>query len=322
MQVSEPLRFQRWDVVDDLSPSAWLAPGFIGCGVYVLEFNDGTQYVGQTVNLLNRTATHRRRWPGQITALRFAQVPQAALNRAERDVVARTVASGVVLRNTDLVSLPLSSAALDLVVDRAVQDDWLRGETEPLNIGERGALALQRRRTLEQYRILVGRPDYRDILQALADYVRRCLPWPHQTEARFWTITSMASTGRTNTWHRLAVINVNNVETMVLGEARDSAEGPWQPQGFINVDLRTAVPRALRRDVEIGSYGPVGEVKRLWVEDPRMVSTVLEEPSVAEGARRLTIGLLRKGKGMFSRYHDYNVADDVFATLHDGLPTA
>lgn len=47
----------------------------------------------------------------------------------------------------------------------------------------------------------------------------------------------------------------------------------------------------------------------------REVSTSLDSPAVAEGARRLAIGLLRKGGGMFSRrFHDYNLADDVFAS--------
>lgn len=76
MAVSEPLRFQRWEVSDDLSLSALVGPGFNGCGIYILEFNDGTQYVGQTVSLLSRIASRRRRWPGQITALRFAELPQ------------------------------------------------------------------------------------------------------------------------------------------------------------------------------------------------------------------------------------------------------
>lgn len=28
------------------------------------------------------------------------------------------------------------------------------------------------------------------------------------------------------------------------------------------------------------------------------------------------MGLLRKGNGMFRRFHDYNLADEVFRTLH------
>lgn len=312
---AEPLRFQRWEVSDGLSLSALVGPGFGGCGIYLLEFDDGTQYIGQTVDLLSRIASHRRRWPGQIVAVRFAEVPQEALNLAERDAVARTAATGIGLRNIDLVSLPLSSAALDLVVDRTVQAEWLNGETEPLSIGDRGSLALQRRRTLQQYRTLVDHPDHGAIVAAMGDYVRCCLPWPHQTEGRFWTMTSMPSTGRSNTWHRLAAMSVNNVETLVLGEYRDSPTDPWQPSGFMNLALGTQPPPAMAPLVDHGAYKTVGNVKRLWLGDPRDVSAALEFPAVAEGARTLAIGLLRKGKGMLSRYHDYNLADDVFAAL-------
>lgn len=319
--MAEPLRFQRWEISDGLSLSALVGPGFGGCGIYILEFNDGTQYVGQTVSLLSRITSHRRRWPGQITAVEFAEVPQEALTQAERDMVARAAASGVVLRNIDLVTLPLSSAALDLVVDRTVQDEWLRGETEPLNIGDRGALAAQRRRTLNQYRTLAERSDFPAIVEALGDYLQYCLPWPHQTEGRFWTITSMPSTGRSSTWRRLAAISVNNVETLVLGESRNAPDDPWQPGGFMNLDAHTRMPRAIAPFVEHGAYKTVGDVKRLWLDDPREVSTALEFPAVAEGARRLAIGLLRKGKGMFSRFHDYNLADDVFAALQQTTHT-
>lgn len=321
MVVAEPLRFQRWEVSDDVSLSALVAPGFNGCGIYVLEFDDGTEYIGQTVSLLSRIASHRRRWPGQITGLRFAEVPREALTQAERDVVARIAATGIGLRNTDLVALPLSSAALDLVVDRAVQDDWLRGETEPLNIGERGTLALQRRRTLQQYRTLAERSDFPTIVKAMADYLRCCVPWPHQTEARFWTITSMPSTGRSSTWRRLAVITVNNVETVVLGESRDTPGDLWQPGGFMNLDANTSVPHDIAPYVEVAGYKTVGDVTRLWLDDPPDVSTALQLPAVSEGARRLAIGLLRKGKGMFSRYHDYNLADDIFAELQQATRT-
>ena len=32
-------------------------------------------------------------------------------------------------------------------------------------------------------------------------------------------------------------------------------------------------------------------------------------------ARKLAVGLLRKGGGMFARFHDYNLADDLFSVI-------
>lgn len=312
--VPRSLTFTRWVVPAGVSLAAVLPEGVDRCGIYVLEFADGEEYVGQTVSLLSRTASHRRHWPDPIVAIRFVPVGRDDLDTAERAVIARLLDGGVRLRNVDLVTLPRRSEALDLVVDHAVQSEWLSGEVDGVVIGDRGRIAQQRRRTRARYEALTARPDTGRIVDALADYVGACLPWPHATEGRFWTLTSLPSTGSSPTWRRLAAISVNNVETLVLGESRVPGQD-WAFDGFVNVAGDTVIGDDLAGYATDSEYRPVGPVKQFWLDRPEGVHEVLSHPELAAGARRLALGLLRKGSGMFGRFHDYNLADDVFARL-------
>ncbi|MDR1393615.1 MAG: GIY-YIG nuclease family protein [Bifidobacteriaceae bacterium] len=309
------LRFSRWHPVDDtLSVSALLSPGQSQTGIYVLEFSDGEEYVGQTTGLLSRVAAHRRRWPGEIVGLRFAPVRPDDLDLAERDTISRLHADGARLRNVALVSLPLHSEALDYVIDPALQQDWLDGAAGQVVLGDRAARAAQRKRTQRAHAKLAARKDYQDLLGSLALYVGECLPYPHQTERRFWTVTSLPATGRGPDFHRLAAISVNNVETLVLEEACEPG-GPWERYGFINVALGEKRLRVRGTQSEIGHYGTTGEVQRFFFGSMSELRALLDHPRVAEAARRLALGLLRKGTSMFGRFHDYNLADDIFLCL-------
>ncbi|EFV11809.1 GIY-YIG nuclease family protein [Segniliparus rugosus] len=291
-------------------------------GIYVLEFENGEEYAGQTINLFNRFTTHRGTWPGEIVAFRFLELAPDAklLDQTERDVIASLEAAGKKLRNRALIGLPLRSEALDLVVDYAVQQEWLAGHTEPLNIGARGAQAVQRMKTWEKYQALCARDDFPRIALALAFYVRKCIPWPHQTEGRFWAVTSMPSTNRKAGLHqRLAAISINNVEVLVFFEDRERPDDPLRTGGFINLANGTAIPRRLRPLSGPGKYRTSGPVQRLYFDgDPDAICEFLLYPAIADGARKLAMGLLRKGRGMQSKYHDHNLADSIFEVLEMG----
>lgn len=93
-----PVVFESQDVRRLLSV-AHLFPKSKGrTGVYVLHFNNGEGYVGQSLNVVGRWATHRRRWD-DIAALEFARVPRTRLNDAERAQIRSRTASGLSLRN-------------------------------------------------------------------------------------------------------------------------------------------------------------------------------------------------------------------------------
>ena len=79
-----PLTMTRIDVrdVDSLSAVNSVFPaGSSRCGIYVLHFADGYEYVGQARNVLTRFRTHVRSWADPIVALDFAPIPVAELDQ-------------------------------------------------------------------------------------------------------------------------------------------------------------------------------------------------------------------------------------------------
>lgn len=313
--MSLPLRFLRWELPAGVSLAALLPSSMSRCGIYVLEFSDGELYVGQTVSLLSRIASHYRKWPNDIVAVRFSATRRENLDQAERDVVAQLVAAGSRLRNIDLLALPLRSEALDMVVDPAVQAEWLAGESGALAIGDRGQIAQQRRKTRPRYRKLSKHSEYQHVLAALTAYIRECVPWPHLTEGRFWSVTSLPSTGRTSDWRRLAAVSINNVEVLVLGEALEEQSEGWKPEGFLNVALDTRLEDSGDFKTYRSEYRPTGQVLNIPFHRFGTVPEMLANPRISGPARELSMGLLRKGPGMFGRFHDYNLSDDVFVAL-------
>ena len=309
------MHFKRyeWDGITSLS--AILKPNGPLCGVYVLEFDNGEEYVGKSVSFLNRFSTHHRHQEGRIVAFRFAKVPQKNLDQVERATIQTLADTGVKLRNLDLVHLPRSSAALDLVVDRAVQDAWLSGTNPGLVLGERvnrGSPTTSQRLRYQQLR---ERPDYAHIRSVLVDYLAAAVPWPHQTEGRFWSVTAFPSTNQRKGHHRVVAISINNVEVLVCHESQEDPESYWVMEWFLNVAPDIKLPRDIAPFTKATDhYAKAGIVAQICGD-----GSFLRFPEVTAAAGRLAIGLLRKGQGMMARYHNPLLADDIFAELHKTL---
>ena len=313
------LRFTRYLVDDSTSLSAVFPPDASRCGIYVCEFTDGTEYVGQSHHFFDRITAHRRRWPGQIFAIRFAPVPGDELDQTEKDTIARREADKVGLRNNALTGLPLRSKALDVVIDHAVQEAWLVGdEDDPLIPSDRADAARPRIASRGPAARLQARGDYAEILDALATYVALCLPRADLTERRFWSVSNMPSTNHTATHHRLAAISVNNVETFVITENRGE-NGAWNISAFLNIALDTKVPRWAKDWVEMVNYRSTGWVRSIVFTPPNGLLELLTDERISRGARRLAMGLLRKGSGMMARFHNEDLADDIFVQIDEWL---
>ena len=89
------------------------------------------------------------------------------------------------------------------------------------------------------------RADYQDLRFALLLHLVSVIPWPHETERRFWSMTAMPSTNRSRTHRRLTAISVNNVEVLVVGDVLE-ADG-WVMGGFVNV-----APDTVRMSISVG----------------------------------------------------------------------
>lgn len=307
------LRFRRFQCPPGVSLSAVLPSTGSRCGIYVLHFSDGEAYVGQALDVLTRFASHRRRW-GDIVAVQFAPARPEALDELERQTIQDYERKKHPLRNVALVGLPMGESTLDVVIDRIDQQQWLLKPhtTEGYDLTARVGLARQRQSEGRSARFLqlADRPDYEMIRAVLWDYLMVAVPWPHETESRFWSVTAMPSTNRSSRHRRLCAISVNNVETLVLMEDRHRWRG-WTPRGFVNVAPGTGGPGS--RPGEYRTTGPVDTIEfRPWSQLQRL----LRQDTVGDGARRTVLGLMRKGRGMMARYHDPALADDLFTHGH------
>ncbi|MCE0485701.1 hypothetical protein [Ornithinimicrobium sediminis] len=230
------------------------------------------------------------------------------MDEMERLTIQRLEREQRPLRNIALVGLPMGDSTLDVVVERIEQEQWLVGAaTREYDLKARVHSARQRQQTVStRWQQLADRPDYEAIRRALWDYLMVAVPWPHETESRFWTVTAMPQTNRSSRHRRLSAISVNNVETLVLTEDRDRL-GRWVARGFVNVALGAGGPRATRN--EYRTTGPLDTIPfRGWGDLRRL----LRDDDVAEGARRTVLGLMRKGRGMMGKYHDDSLADALF----------
>ena len=122
--------FHRWP----LSPGQSIAP-LIQCdrrGIYVLEFANGEFYVGQSVDVVTRFATHvhgsshHEPW-ADIIALRFRPIPHGNLDAAERSEIHRLRSAGHTLRNKAGNLGHKQPAPLDAVVSIEQQHHWATG---------------------------------------------------------------------------------------------------------------------------------------------------------------------------------------------------
>lgn len=125
IDMRHPKTQRRWEVTNDVAPSVYFGIDRKLTGVYTLEFKGGEKYVGKTVDLTSRIASHRRRWD-DIIAISFIECGHAELDALERTMITQTEQS-FRIRNKMLTRMPAGEAEIDLVVDKEQQAEWLEG---------------------------------------------------------------------------------------------------------------------------------------------------------------------------------------------------
>ncbi len=171
MTHASPRRQYRWEVTNDVAPSVYFGLDRKLCGIYTLEFAGGERYVGQTVDLASRLASHRRTWQ-DIVAVAFFECAADELNQLERTLITQTERSFPV-RNKAFTRMPSGDAEIDLVVDRQQQAEWLDGVQPAYPLDERTRAADRRRRTRKKFE-----KAHR------ASCLRRSARGPHRVRAR------------------------------------------------------------------------------------------------------------------------------------------
>jgi len=100
---------------------------------------------------------------------------------------------------------------------------------------------------------------------------------------------------------RILCLSSGNVETLVLFEKRGI------PCGFMNVredKTRGAVlsQEITSSDVVRVDYGTARDIRRLYFDDLRQLSELLDDVGVLDCAYRLNVEMMRKGPTMYRRF--------------------
>jgi hypothetical protein len=314
------LCFTRYELTPGVSFAAQADTSSTWTGIYVLEFADGHEYVGQAVHFPTRLATHRRRWT-DLTAARFAPAAARELDQLEQAMIGQRGRRGAHLRNQIGVIASAEPEALELEQGDAAPPQWLAAAPGIPQVGDRcrqpKGPAEDTRAAADAWRKLNKRDGYDGIVLTLALYLAHVVnPRPDQTEGKGWYLSALPSTNRTRDHHRLAALSVNNVETLVIMEGRETSAQPWDTFCFMNT-APVAMPRWAAPDTETGHYKTTGAVTRVFARLWPDLGPLLLDRQALQAARSLAQGLLRKGPGMFARFHNYHLADDVFGCVQD-----
>lgn len=129
--------------LDSNTPIGPIFPADERCGIYVIEFDDGTKYVGQSIDVVKRFrnhthgSNHHESWD-DVVALSFAPAPPLELDILEKQMIQYQLDAGVLLRNRSGVLASEGPSPLDLVIPVTEQS------TGFLGIGNHHSLIAQR----------------------------------------------------------------------------------------------------------------------------------------------------------------------------------
>jgi hypothetical protein len=299
-------------------------------GLYGLELADGTCYTGLSVNIANRYVQHLRTGR-QIVRLHVKVIEEGSLVEPERQAIyavedaARLNSALRPVNIVDAVESPYG-VKLATLVSPDEMDNWLRKPHQIDQGSQRVDDVSHRTRYAKRFSDFRQQPLADDILDVLRTYVRTCVPFPNRTERRFWSLSCMPSTNA-NSFPRLAVVNINTMETLTVGHELRNPDRFW---GFVNVSASPLkamsdsafrkLERALARlsaDIydDVIYTAAAGDCWQIAVEGSvSNLKAVLSMEPIQEAARLMNSRLMRKGPaGMFSKYHCYDLADAVLA---------
>jgi hypothetical protein len=316
---ADPLFFTRYPMRDAAPISTLFSiedPAGI-CGIYVLEFDDGDRYVGKTVNIVSRYATHKRQH-GDVAAFSFAPCEAALLDYYERAVIRHEQRSHN-LRNLMLTDWPGGRDDLEIALTEAsaVQLPWKRNRRDT---------AASEPKTSKERRFweLAGRPDYSWIRSQLARYVHEAIPDPTRTRGILWSLTALPSTGRTADRRRLFTLNAGSVEMLVLTEWELEGGGTeleWTmniwPEGVIE-PLQALKGDWLngatyRHNDEYKSAGPVVTIECVGTA---IFTKALDQPMIIDAAYRLNVTMMRRAKTIYAKHHNESFTSDVIRGIY------
>ena len=208
-------------------------------GHYVLEFTDGSCYVGETVNFRERFATHSKTYDGQIESFHLRYDPTAAslparskarkqqLINVERKLIHDAQKANLVARNFREMANPIepSPEFTALFAAGTADEEIAQWFAHPDEINASGPTSLQPLGTTafggakDKFDRFQNVPEADQIIRIVGCYLSRCVPFPALTEYRSWSVSCLPSAKRGTRGEKysvLACLSISRTESLTI----------------------------------------------------------------------------------------------------------
>lgn len=287
-------------------------------GYYLLEFDNGDCYLGQSVSIADRLKGHRT-LRNDIRSIRPLPDPVASamhnplrhLLDHERALIASIQQAGLPSRNKAQMTYLTGQRSLDgcLADSDCTTAEWL---ADPVGINA-ASFGREQRLELRSEMLAGGRadlelwktrtePDTSTALELIRSYLQRCLPLPLQTEYEYWTLSSPQIIPR---WGTLSNLTIGWTEAFRINVDRNGHLSGWVQVNSLELlgedSTDEAVVRFLRQhpgaSLEEAPYQAAGPYNlNLHARDLHVFADLLDDTAVTRAAASASLHLMRHSK--------------------------
>jgi len=286
------------------------------CGIYLFSLPDDLFYIGQSLDVVKRFVQHKKNHP-IIHSFSFLPTYRCDLDKVEQEKISEAQKKGILLANKEYVQDIIGETDFDLLVSKYEQDAWLDQKNYDNKDSIRIDDILHRKRFIPEFNRFLNNPMHEEVIHLFKKYVSRCVPYPKRTEFSFWSVSCCPTTNQ-NTFPRLVCVNMNMMETFVIGYEKENINDFW---AFINVSksefekCRKKIVNRFNPDIFLNrrNYKCAAGDSLTIHASLNTMDHLLEKKEILEASRILNLRLMRKGATvLYSRYHCFQLADCIF----------
>lgn len=199
-------------------------------GLYMWEGEEHEVYVGiSSTSVVTRLRQHVKNYDhANIQSFRF--MPESAgaavLRAAERELIYDLCRKGFTCFNREHSAAIYGTSVLDEVVSPDEQTRWfsspagvnladLRAEGRDQEVlGGQSAVV----RSQARFEKISAHPEYEQIVEAIAIYLRGCVLFPRRTQGQFWSLSCLPNLKMAGGAQRLVTLNMGMLEVFYISE--------------------------------------------------------------------------------------------------------
>lgn len=276
-------------------------------GIYVLHFPDETKYVGKSKEISRRFSQHSNNF-SDIIAISFREVPSDELDIVEEKTVKLLEKNKVKLRNILLSSFTYRKTDFYEVIPESDQNLWLARLNFNDFSGKRVTDNELREKYKTKFRKFIRDPHSDKVIAFLRSYVSKNIPFPIKTELIYWAISCLPSAS----YKTFCRVNLFWQEVLTIFENEGRLFFSFH---LMESEISDATfSRILKGPCEVfdHKYKPGGEDQcNLVVGSYETASNILNNEQIQNAIKKFNINLMRKGVCQYSRYHCFDLADEI-----------